>query len=177
MPMFCCLCGVHAAVPQTTPSHPTLPPAQAPPHAPSGHLVPPTPSLPNSLCAQFLHLQGFTCSGQSDPQKTKPEPWGVSTPRPSATPSPAAWPPVPCSQPLGSSLIRGREWQWCLTANRRRKFWARASCCRHPGSLTPDPSLLGHRMPTPRACASHPSSTLMTTPASLCPARQASMLL
>ena len=63
-----------------------------------------------------------------------------------------------------------------LTADRRRKFWAHASCCRHPGSLTPDPSSLGHRMSTPQACASHPTSILMTTPASLCPACQASML-
>lgn len=56
-----------------------------------------------------------------------------------------------------------------LTADRRRKFWAHASCCRHPGSLTPDPSLLGHRMSAPQACASRPASTLMATPASLCP--------
>lgn len=56
-----------------------------------------------------------------------------------------------------------------LTANSRRKCWAHASCSRHPGSLTPDPSLLGHRMSTPQACASHPTSALMAPPASLCP--------
>lgn len=56
-----------------------------------------------------------------------------------------------------------------LTADSHRKCWAHTSCCRHPGSLTPDPSLLGHRMSTPQACASRPTGALMATLASLCP--------
>lgn len=47
-----------------------------------------------------------------------------------------------------------------LTADSRIKSWAHASCCRYPGSLTPDSSLLGHRMSTPQACASRPHKCL-----------------